>query len=137
MAGYLLDTNVLSELLKKRPEPAVVRSLNVIPAEDLFTSSICVMELRRGARRHAGGERLWGRIERDLLARVRILAFGEREAVLAGDIGADLAAEGQPVGTEDALIAATAMAHGLVVATRNTAHLSRVKTLRLISWWPA
>ena len=75
MAGYLLDTNVLSELLKKRPEPAVVRALNVIPTEDLFTSSICVMELRRGARRHPGSERLWSRIERDLLSRVRILAL--------------------------------------------------------------
>lgn len=36
VVGYLLDTNVLSELLKKRPEPTVVRSLNVITAEDLF-----------------------------------------------------------------------------------------------------
>ncbi|MGH8221881.1 MAG: PIN domain-containing protein [Woeseiaceae bacterium] len=136
MAGYLLDTNVLSELLKKRPEPTVVRALNVIPAEDLFTSSICVMELRRGARRHPDAERLWGRIERELLARVHILAFGEREAVVAGDIGAELAAEGRPVGTEDALIAATAMAHGLVVATRDTGHFARVKTLRVIDWWP-
>ena len=136
VAGYLLDTKVLSELLKKKPEPAVVRALNVVPAEDLFTSSICVMELRRGAHRHSSAERLWGRIERELLARVQILAFGEREAVLAGDIGAELAAEGQPVGTEDALIAATAMAHGLVVATRNTGHFSRVKTLRVINWWP-
>ncbi len=136
MAGYLLDTNVLSELLKKRPEPAVVRSLNVIPAEDLFTSSICVMELRRGTRLHPGGEHLWGRIERELLARVRILAFGEQEAILAGDIGAELAEQGLPVGTEDALIAATAMAHGLIVATRNTGHFSRVRTLRVINWWP-
>jgi len=136
VAGYLLDTNVLSELLKKRPEPAVVRALNVVPAEDLFTSSICVMELRRGTRRHPGGERLWGRIERELLARVHILAFGEREAVLAGDIGAELADQGLPVGTEDALIAATAMAHGLIVATRNAGHFSRVNTLRVINWWP-
>lgn len=136
MAGYLLDTNVLSELLKKRPEPAVVRSLNVIPAEELFTSSICVMELRRGSHRHPDSERLWARIERELLSRVRILALAEREAVLAGDIGAELADEGQPVGTEDALIAATAMAHGLVVATRNAGHFARVKTLRVINWWP-
>lgn len=63
-------------------------------------------------------------------------AFGEREAVPAGDIGAELEAEGIPVGTEDALIAATAMAHGLVVATRNTSHVSRVKTLRVINGWP-
>ena len=135
MAGYLVDTNVLSELLKKRPQPSVVRALNVLPAEDLYTSSICVMELRRGSRRHPHAERLWERIERQLLVRVQILAFGEREAVLAGDIGAELAAEGTPIGTEDALIAATAMAHGLVVATRNTEHFSRVRTLRVINWW--
>lgn len=137
MAAYLLDTNVLSELLKKRPEPAVVRSLNVIPAEDLFTSSICVMELRRGSRRHPDAELFWERIERQLLARVQILGFGEREAVLAGDIGAELEAEGRPVGTEDALIAATALANGLVVATRNVEHFSRIGTLRVINWWPS
>src|SRR5882672_37405 len=96
VAGYLLDTNVLSELLKKRPEPAVVRALNVIPAEDLFTSSICVMELRRGSRRHPRSEQLWERIRRDLLCRVQILAFGEQEAVLAGDISAELATAGMP-----------------------------------------
>lgn len=135
MAGYLLDTNVLSELLKKRPESAVVRALNVIPAQDLYTSSICVMELRRGSRRHHDAEKLWARIERELIARVQILAFGEHEAVLAGDIGALLAEQGSPIGTEDALIAATAMGHGLTVATRNVSHFSRVPTLRVINWW--
>lgn len=136
MAGYLLDTNVLSELLRKRPEPGVVRALNAIAAEDLSTSSICVMELRRGSLRHRAAERLWERISREVLARVRILAFGEREAVLAGDISAELAAQGKPIGIEDALIAATAMAHGLAVVTRNVAHFSRVGTLRVINWWP-
>jgi predicted nucleic acid-binding protein len=136
MPAYLLDTNVLSELLKRRPEPAVVRALNLIPVEDLFTSSICVMELRRGSRRHPKGEQLWERIGRELLCRVQILGFGEQEAVLAGDIGADLALTGAPIGTEDALIAATALANGLTVATRNVAHFSRIATLRVINWWP-
>jgi predicted nucleic acid-binding protein len=136
VAGYLLDTNVLSELLKKRPEPAVVRALNVIPAEDLYTSSLCVMELRRGSRRHPKAEQLWERIRSQLLARVQILAFDEKEAVLAGDITAELATNGTPIGTEDALIAATALAHGLTVATRNTVHFSQVVTLRVINWWP-
>ena len=84
MSGYLLDTNVLSELLRKKPEPAVIRSINVIPSADLYTSSVCVMELRRGSRRHPEAERFWERIERQMLARVQILPFGEREAVLAG-----------------------------------------------------
>lgn len=123
---HLLDTNVLSELLKKKPQPAVVRALNTIPAGDLFTSSLCIMELRRGSRRRADAEALWERIERQLLARVQILPFAEREAVLAGDITAELESAGLPVGTEDALIAASAMANGLIVApaTASTLHES-------------
>lgn len=135
MAGYLLDTNVLSELLKKRPEPAVVRSLNVIPSENLYTSSVCVMELRHGCRRHDRPDQLWERIRSQLLVRVQILAFGEKEAVLAGDIWAALEAEGTPIGTEDVVIAATALAHGLTLASRNLRHFSQVKSLSVVNWW--
>lgn len=135
MAGYLLDTNVLSERLKKRPERGVVRALNVVPAGDLFTSSICVMELRRGACLHPRTEALWQRIRRELLSRIEILSFGENEAVLAGDLSATLAAAGTPIGTEDAQIAATALSLGLIVSTRNTEHFSRVGNLRVVNWW--
>jgi predicted nucleic acid-binding protein len=46
---YLLDTNALSELLKKRPKPQFLTHLRRHPAETFFTSSICVMELRHGS----------------------------------------------------------------------------------------
>ena len=135
MDGVLLDTNVLSELLKKRPQASVVRALGALSATDLYTSSICVMELRRGACAHPQSEALWQRIQSQLLSRVQILDFGEHEAVLAGDIGAQLSARGQPVGTEDVQIAATALAHGLILATRNTRHFERIPTLRTANWW--
>ncbi len=46
---YLLDTNILSELIKKNPHPNFVYKLKSVPSEALFSASICVMELRYGA----------------------------------------------------------------------------------------
>jgi len=135
VSGYLLDTNVLSEVVKKRPLPAVLERLRTAAATSLFTSSVCVMELRFGATRHPNGEALWQRLHREVLSRVKVLALGEPEAVRAGEILAELEARGQRIGIEDVLIAATAMTHGLTLATRNVRHLGRVKGLDARSWW--
>jgi tRNA(fMet)-specific endonuclease VapC len=70
-----------------------------------------------------------------VLARVSTLAVRRPEALLAGEILADLERRGEPIGTEDVLIAATAMVHDLIVATRNTKHLSRVRGLKVENWW--
>ncbi len=136
MNGYLLDTNVLSEVIKKRPEPAVLARLREVAPGSVFTSAVCVTELRYGARRRPGTEVLWERIAREVLSRVRVLPFGEREALRAGDLLADLEAAGQPIGIEDVLIGATAIAGSLTVATRNVRHFRRLPGLAVESWWP-
>lgn len=132
-AVYLLDTAALSEPLRRRPHPGFVARLRETPAGALFTSSICVMELRYGCARR-GDPELWARIHRDILAHVTILAFGEREAVLCGDVLATLANRGAPVGVEDAQIGATAVAHGLIVVTPNVEHFERIPELRVENW---
>lgn len=136
MSNYLLDTNVLSEILKKRPEPRVLERLRATPARSLATSAVCVTELRCGAARHPQGTRLWDRIARELLARIRILPFGEAEAVRAGDLLAVLQSSGTPIGIEDVLIGATALQENLTVVTRNTRHFRRIPGLAVESWWP-
>lgn len=136
MTRYLLDTNVLSEVIKKRPSPAVLGRLRAVAHGDLATSAICAMELSFGAARlGVAGRRLWDRIEREVLTRVRVLPVAREEAVRAGDILADLERRGEPIGIEDVLIAATALAGGLTVATRNLRHLSRVTGLAVEDWW--
>jgi tRNA(fMet)-specific endonuclease VapC len=132
---HLLDTNVLSEVTKKRPEPKVTRRLEATRREDLYTSVVCLMELRFGAVRHPRAGAIWKRIQSDVLSRISIISVLEPEALLAGEILADLERRGEPIGTEDVLIAATALRHGLTVATRNTKHLARVKGLKVESWW--
>lgn len=136
MSGFLLDTNVLSEVLKKRPEPKLVERLRSTRPRDLATSAVCVAELRFGTARHPQGAALWERIAGELLARLRVLPVGEPEGVRAGDLLADLEARGEPIGIEDVLIGATALEAGLRVVTRNVRHFRRIPGLAVESWWP-
>jgi tRNA(fMet)-specific endonuclease VapC len=135
VTGYLLDTNVLSEVLKKDPDVNVLRRLEAVPAEQLHTSAVCVMELRFGAARHASGRRLWLRIQREVLSRVNVLPVDTHVAEHSGEILASLEEQGQRIGAEDVMIAATARAHGLAVVTRNVRRLARVAGLRVENWW--
>jgi tRNA(fMet)-specific endonuclease VapC len=136
LSGYFLDTNVLSEVIKKRPEASVLARLREIAPGSVFTSVVCVTELRYGARRRPGAEALWGRIAHEVLSRVGVLPLGEREALRAGDLLADLEAAGEPIGIEDVLIGATALVGSLTVATRDVRHFRRLRGLVVESWWP-
>jgi len=131
---YLLDTNILSELTKKRPNPGFVRILRRKSPEDLFTAPICVTELRFGCALRDDFQSFWSRIEQEILSRVTVLPFGEREALFAGDILATLKREGRIIGLEDILIAATALANRLIVVTADTRHFMRIQGLITENW---
>jgi tRNA(fMet)-specific endonuclease VapC len=135
LSGFLLDTNVLSEVIKKRPDAVVLQRLRSVPGEALFTSVVCITELRFGALRHPRGRALWKRIEAEVLPRVRVLPLSMGEALRAGDLLAELAGRGEPIGVEDVLIAATALEGGLTAVTRNLKHFSRIPGLAMESWW--
>ena len=132
---YLLDTNVLSEVIRKDPNRGLMQRLDKVAPRDAVTSVVCVSELRHGAARVAHGARLWERITREILSRVEILPLGEAEAVRAGDLLAKLEAQGEPIGVEDVWIGATALEHRLTVVTRNLKHFRRIPSLVSESWW--
>jgi hypothetical protein len=121
MAGFLLDTCVLSESRKRRPDAGVVHFLAEADGTQLYLSVLTVGEMRKGiAKKHltdaeaASQIAAWAaRIETDFAD--RILAVD----VAAARIWGDLSAAGRtPV--VDTLIAATALVHGLTIVTRNT-----------------
>lgn len=70
---YLIDTNILSELIKKNPNPKFINKLKTLPKEALFSASICVMELRYGALKRGTIEDLWVKIEQQILSKIKIL----------------------------------------------------------------
>ncbi len=131
---YLLDTDVLSELIKRRPNLHLLTRLRQVPAETLFTTSIAVMELRYGSARRPDHEQFWVRVEREILSRVRILDLGVEEAIRAGDLLASLSRKGASIGLEDALIGGAGLAKGYTVVTGNTRHFRRIPGLRVENW---
>src|ERR1700755_1398402 len=97
---YLLDTSALSEPLRRAPRGAFVRQLREVPSEDLYTSSICVMELRYGCELK-GSSDLWNKVQDRLLSLVQVISFGSAEAMRCGDLLALLSKRGRPIGVED------------------------------------
>lgn len=121
----LLDTNVISEPLRREPEPGVIEWIDAQALETLYLSAITVAELRSGIALLPAGKRRTGLLE-NLERRVLPLFAGR---VLPFDLPctqtyAELIARAQKAGlaiaAADGLIAATAAANGFAVATRNT-----------------
>jgi predicted nucleic acid-binding protein len=131
---YLLDTNILSELIKKQPSPHLMERIRSDPSDNLFTSSVCVMELRTGSSLRRDFDVFWNRICLEILSRVRIIPIGMDEAVKAGDILANLRKTGQIIGIEDVLIAASAITHRLTAVTANVRHFVRIEGLNVENW---
>ena len=135
----ILDTNVISEPMRSRPEPGVVAWLNAQVDTALFTTSITLMELRFGLERLPEGKRkadLWAVLDFTLsrLVGPRVLSFDASAASLAASIAAEAERSGTPIGQADAQIAAIARAHGFTIATRDIAPFERAG-LTVINPW--
>ncbi|MHB1674500.1 MAG: PIN domain-containing protein [Acidobacteriaceae bacterium] len=122
---YLLDTNVISEWTKPRPDVSVVRWLGGAKEDDLFLSVITIGELWHGIERLPQGKRraaLAQWVEQDLSARFeeRLLGIDERIARTWGVLLAESQQRGRAMHAVDALLAATALAYSFTLVTRNT-----------------
>lgn len=122
--NFLLDTNLVSEWTKLRPNPGVVSWLADADEDRVFISVVTIAELRYGVERLAIGrrrKRLNEWIEGELLFRFdgRVLPIDVATADAWGRIVAHRVGLGRPIGTMDAFIAATAQVHRLTLATRN------------------
>lgn len=132
---YLLDTDILSNLMKRTPSSALVARVARVPPEHPFTSSITLGELVYGA--HRLRERtavLLERIEDTLLPNLPVLPFDTSAARRYGEIRVELEQRGTPIGDADVRIAAVALAHGLKVVTGNQRHFRQVPGLETENW---
>ena len=120
----LLDTNVVSELMRRTPDPAVAMWAAGQPLESLFFSAVGEAELRYGAAVLPAGQRretLVSDIERmlDEAFENRVLPFDSSAARAYADIAAMRRSAGRPVAPADCQIAAIASSRRMAVATRN------------------
>jgi predicted nucleic acid-binding protein len=136
---WLLDTCVVSELIRSRPKASVVAWLLERDEAELFLSVVTIGELEKAiAKLPASPKRTaieqWAR--RDLVARFgdRLLAIDAAVAARWGAIAGAPERRGRPLPVIDGLIAATSLQHDLVVVTRNTGDLERCGARCLNPW---
>lgn len=137
----LLDTNVISALMRRDPDAAVVSWLDAQAAESIWTTSITVFEVKTGlhlltpGRRRRNLERAFDALLSDELDG-RIQSFDTAAAIAAGEIAAERQRAGRPVEIRDVQIAGIVSARRAQLATRNTRHFTDLG-IALIDPWSA
>ncbi len=132
----LLDTNVLSELMRREPSPSALAWIDAQPQHDLYISAVTRAEIELGVALLPEGRRKQGLQVAAARALAefhgRCLAFDERAASCYAGLVSHRVRTGRPISVEDAQIAAVALAGGFTLATRNTADFAGIEGLTLI-----
>ncbi|HGS4434674.1 TPA: tRNA(fMet)-specific endonuclease VapC [Vibrio cholerae] len=127
----MLDTNIVIYTIKNKPQ--IVREAFNKHYGQMCISSITYMELIYGAERSSDPERNLRELD-GFVARMDVLPYENRAAVHTGQIRAELANRGTPIGPYDQMIAGHARSLGLIVVTNNTKEFERVDGLRIENW---
>jgi hypothetical protein len=137
----LLDTNVVSALMQRQPDPAVVAWLDNQPAESVWTTAITVFEVRTGLELLEPGQRRQQLeqafdqlLAEDLAGRVQ--PFDQAAALAAGSIAANQQRSGRSVEVRDVQIAGITAARKATLATRNIRHFEEL-AVDLVDPWSA
>ncbi|MCH7745197.1 MAG: type II toxin-antitoxin system VapC family toxin [Chloroflexi bacterium] len=135
---YLLDTDILSNLIKRSPSTFLIAKLASVPLEQQFTSSVTLGELIYGAYRLGDRARfLLDQIDQTLLPNLPVLPFDSAAARRYGEVRAQLERQGTPLADADLRIASIALTNDLIMVTGNVRHFQRVPDLSVENWLEA
>lgn len=135
----VLDTNVISALMRKEPEKPVVKWLDGQPAASVWITAITVMEIRFGLQTMAKGRRqesLIGAFELMLKSLIegRIASFDAEAGMQAAELMAQRKRRGRPTEVRDTMIAGIVLANRATLATRNTQHFEDLPVTVINPW---
>ncbi|MCG1042172.1 type II toxin-antitoxin system VapC family toxin [Mycetohabitans sp. B8] len=131
MSGYLLDTNIISDIIRN-PFGQVASRIEQIDPKTICTSIIVAAELRYGCAKK-GSPKLLGKVE-SVLATIPVLPLDAPVDTEYGAIRAELESAGQLIGANDLLIGAHAYALGLILVTDNIKEFARIRGLAVENW---
>jgi predicted nucleic acid-binding protein len=139
VSGYLLDTNIPSEVIRLRADNRVDAWIRSQDDESLYLSAVTIGELRKGLCTHPEGKRKtqiqeWLSVDLIPMFAGRILPVTQAIAERWGDLSGRRQQMGRPLGMADGLIAATALEHGLILVTRNVKDFEGIDLAILNPW---
>lgn len=135
-ATWLLDTNVVSELMRPQPNAGVMQQFSRYAAE-LAIAAPVLHELRYGWLRLPAGQRrdAIGRFIQDVVSQLPVLPYHGAAARIHAELRTQRDQMGQPLPFVDGQIAAIAIAHGATLVTRNTRDFAALAGLRMVDWF--
>jgi len=131
MLRYLLDTNIVIYVIKRKP-PSALKLFNE-HAGQMAISAITLAELLHGAEKSNAPARSLAVVE-DFCSRLEVLPYGPKAAQHYGSIRSALEKLGQPIGVNDLHIAAHARSEGLTLVSNNLREFERVPALQVANW---
>jgi tRNA(fMet)-specific endonuclease VapC len=131
MLKFMLDTNICIFTIKNKPER--VRARFNLNTGRMCISSITLMELIYGAEKSQAPERNLAVVE-GFVSRLEVLDYDAPAAIHSGQIRAELARKGTPVGPYDQMIAGHARSRGLIIVTNNLREFERIPGIRTEDW---
>ncbi|PHN27275.1 tRNA(fMet)-specific endonuclease VapC [Pseudomonas sp. ICMP 460] len=131
MLKFMLDTNICIFTIKNKPQQ--VREIFKRHHGQLSISTVTLMELIYGAEKSSNSERNLADVE-GFAARLEVLKYDQNAAIQTGQLRAELARAGTPIGPYDQMIAGHARSQGLILVTNNRREFDRVSGLRVEDW---
>jgi tRNA(fMet)-specific endonuclease VapC len=133
---YLLDSNICIAILNKRTSQVLEVHVDtaIQRGDGLYIATIVLNELWFGVAKSHRVQANSSNLSRFLQPPFHVLEFDRTDARTAGEIRAELARRGTPIGPYDTLIAGQALARGLTLVTANTREFARVDGLKLANW---
>ncbi len=131
---FLFDTDVITNILKKRPSMVLLQRLADIPISEQYISTITISEIVYGAVKSDRPRYHLKNLENILLPSVNVVGFDSKAAYVCGRLRAELEINGTPLDLADLEIAAIAIAGDFTLVTGNTRHFDRISNLNVENW---
>ncbi len=131
---FLFDTDIITNVLKKKPSPRLLEHLATVPNNEQFISTITISEIVYGAVKSNRPDFHLQNLETILLPSVNVVGFDSKAAYVCGRLRAVLEQQGTPLDLADLEIASICIAGNFTLITGNTKHFARIDSLRHENW---
>ena len=131
---FLFDTDVLSNIIKRKPSEVLIGWLKTVPKQSQYTSSINIGEIYYGAYRSNRRDQILKAFEESVFPNITVLFFDEQSGRLFGKLKAQLEKKGISCSEPDLRIASVALQHNLNLVTGNIRHFENIPGIRLENW---